>query len=103
MTLQQRSKGRVLLNYWYNESTSEEREAGKVWYNEAREYVKILSLRFDTPQIICAGVVSALSPNNRWERNKIDAHAVKASPLIRLRYVLIIITSAKPLLLPMGT
>jgi|TARA_R110002033_G_scaffold482_3_gene4481 hypothetical protein len=76
MTLQQRSKGRVLLNYWYKESTAAERESGKVWYNEAREYVKVLSLRFDTPPIICAGVVSALSPNNKWERNKIDAHAV---------------------------
>ena len=76
MTLQQRSKGRALLNFWYNESTSDEREAGKIWYDEAKEYVKVLSLRFNTPQIICAGVVSALSPNNRWERNKIDAHAV---------------------------
>jgi hypothetical protein len=76
MTLQQRSKGRALLNFWYNESTLDEREAGKMWYDEAKEYVKVLSLRFNTPQIICAGVVSALSPNNRWERNKIDAHAV---------------------------
>ena len=76
MTLQERTKGRSLLNYWYNESTLEERELGEVWYDEAKEYVKILSLRFDTPQLICAGVVSALSPNNRWERNKLDAHTV---------------------------
>ena len=76
MTLQDRTKGRSLLNYWYNESTLEERELGKVWYDEAKEYVKILSLRFDTPQLICAGVVSALSPNNRWGRNKLDAHTV---------------------------
>ena len=76
MTLQDRTKGRSLLNYWYNESTLEERESGKVWYDEAKEYVKILSLRFDTPQLICAGVLSALSPNNRWERNKLDAHTV---------------------------
>ena len=76
MTLQDRTKGRSLLNYWYNESTLEERESGKVWYDEAKEYVKILSLRFDTPQLICAGVISALSPNNRWKRNKLDAHTV---------------------------
>tara|TARA_X000001382_G_scaffold102203_1_gene76930 strand:+ start:439 stop:1032 length:594 start_codon:yes stop_codon:yes gene_type:complete len=76
MTSQQRRKGRVLLNYWYNESTLDEREAGKVWYDEAKEYVKFLSEKFNTPEIICAGVVSALSPNNKWERNKIDADAV---------------------------
>jgi len=76
MTLQDRTKGRSLLKYWYNESTLQERESGKVWYNEAKDYVKILSLRFDTPPLICAGVVSALSPNNRWGRNKIDAHTV---------------------------
>tara|TARA_R110000851_G_scaffold310256_1_gene469945 strand:+ start:224 stop:817 length:594 start_codon:yes stop_codon:yes gene_type:complete len=76
MTPQQRTKGRVLLNYWYNESTLEERESGKAWYNEAKEYVRILSLKFNASPLICAGVVSALSPNNKWERNKIDAYAV---------------------------
>ncbi len=76
MTSQQRSKGRVLLNHWYNESTLEERELGKAWYNEAKEYVKILSFKFNTPEIICAGVVSALSPNNKWDRNKLDAYSV---------------------------
>ena len=76
MTTMERTKGRALLNFWYNESTLDERESGRSWYNEARSYVKILSLRFELPEIICAGVVSALSPNNKWERNKIDAYAV---------------------------
>jgi len=76
MNIKQRRNGRVLLNYWYNESTTEERELGKTWYNEAKEYVNTLSEKFNIQPIICAGVVSALSPNNRWERNKIDAHAV---------------------------
>jgi hypothetical protein len=76
MTTKERTKGRALLNFWYNESTPDERELGRSWYNEARSYVKILSLRFELPEIICAGVVSALSPNNKWERNKIDAYAV---------------------------
>ena len=62
MTSQQRRKGRVLLNYWYNESTLDEREAGKVWYDEAKEYVKFLSEKFNTPEIICAGVVLRFVP-----------------------------------------
>mgnify|MGYP003627035582 CR=1 FL=1 len=76
MNKQERTKGRALLNFWYNESTLDERESGRVWYDEAKSYVKILSLRFELPEIICAGVVSALSPNNKWERNKIDAYTV---------------------------
>lgn len=76
MTLQERTKGRALLNFWYNESTPDERESGRTWYDEAKSYVNILSLRFDVPKLICAGVISSLSPNNKWERNKIDAHAV---------------------------
>ena len=76
MTRQERSKGRALLKFWYNESTHEERESGSTWYDEAKDYVNVLSLRFDVPKLICAGVISALSPNNKWGRNKIDAHAV---------------------------
>lgn len=71
-----RVKGRKLLNFWYNESTSDERNMGTNWYNEAREYSMSLSSEFELPQLICAGVISALSPNNRWPRNKIDAHIV---------------------------
>ena len=65
MNKQERTKGRALLNFWYNESTLDERESGRVWYDEAKSYVKILSLRFELPEIICAGVVSALSPNKK--------------------------------------
>lgn len=71
-----RVKGRRLLNFWYNESTHEERDIGNNWYNEAREYSILLSNEFELPQLTCAGVISALSPNNRWPRNKIDAHIV---------------------------
>lgn len=76
MTSQERIKGRKLLNFWYKEATAEEIETGENWYNEAREYSKILSNEFKLSRLMCSGVISALSPNNRWERNKIDAHSV---------------------------
>jgi len=64
------------LRKWWKESTSEEREAGMVWYSEAQEFAKELSMRFNVSRETAAGVVSALSPNNKWERNKVDAVAV---------------------------
>ena len=49
-----------------------------VWYSEAQEFVQELSLesnrRFTSFQT--AGLTSALSPNNKWERNKHDARQV---------------------------
>ena len=56
MNKQERTKGRALLNFWYNESTLDERESGRVWYDEAKSYVKILSLRFELPEIIWSGI-----------------------------------------------
>ena len=43
------------------------------WYKEAMEFAEYLSITFNISKVVAAGVISALSPNNRWERNKIDA------------------------------
>ena len=42
---------------------------GIAWYAEAYEQCRIMADRYDLPIYIVAGVVAALSPNNRWERN----------------------------------
>ena len=76
MTLKERRKGRANLRYWFSLSTPDERERGMRWYNEAREYASMLSNLFNKDKVLCAGVISALSPNNKWGRNKIDAFAV---------------------------
>jgi len=64
------------LRTWWNEATELEREAGVNWYSEAQSFAKELSVRFNVSREVAAGVISALSPNNKWERNKIDAVAV---------------------------
>lgn len=66
---------------WFNESTEQERTDGMLWYKEAQDFVyeqyhefkdKIENL---TPYKV-AGILSATSPNNRWEQNKKDTITV---------------------------
>jgi len=71
-----RKKGRSNLRHWYNQATETELKEGRTWYEDAMIYTQELSKEFDVKGEICAGVLSALSPNNRWERNKIDARSV---------------------------
>ena len=58
---------------WVGRATEAEICEGKAWYSEAMEFAKYLSVNFNVSQVVSAGVISALSPNNKWERNKIDA------------------------------
>ena len=48
-------------------------QEGKVWYTNAHEICKGLSDKYNLPLSTVVGVVSALSPNNKWDRNITDA------------------------------
>lgn len=58
---------------WAERASDREREEGLRWYEEAMQFADYLSITFNVSKVVAAGVISALSPNNRWERNKIDA------------------------------
>ena len=64
------------LRGWLSLATPDDIEAGLSWYRDAMEYAKYLSVEFNVSRKVAAGVISALSPNNKWERNKIDAFTV---------------------------
>jgi hypothetical protein len=64
------------LHKWFAESTAQEREDGKLWYKEAQMFTKYVAEEYGIDSYRVAGVVSALSPNNKWERNKYDAITV---------------------------
>lgn len=61
---------------WFNAAKAEEYKAGMNWYSEAQQFTHSLAKAYDLDPYKVAGVVSALSPNNKWERNKIDAATV---------------------------
>ena len=72
----QRKRSRSNLRMWWTEATEDEKLQGVVWYSEAQHFAKQLSVEFNVSRECAAGVISALSPNNKWERNKVDAKAV---------------------------
>lgn len=67
---------RASLKSWIASASDENKQIGLEWYKEAQAFCQSLAKEFDLPAYIVASVVSMLSPNNKWERNKIDARAV---------------------------
>jgi len=64
------------LRAWIKGASNENKKIGLEWYKDAQAFCNSLANEFNLPAYICASVVSMLSPNNKWERNKIDARAV---------------------------
>jgi len=64
------------LESWLNLANESQIEDGKNWYKESQNFAKYLSETYNLDRYVCASVISALSPNNKWERNKIDAETV---------------------------
>jgi hypothetical protein len=56
-----------------SQCTDAELQHGLTWYSDAREQCQVMADKYELPLRIVVGVVSALSPTNRWERNLIDA------------------------------
>jgi len=57
----------------YKLATPEEKRDGIVWYADALRDCTRIAIDLDLPIHIVTGVVSALSPNNKWDRNVINA------------------------------
>lgn len=55
-----------------NMTNDEQFEAGLNWYNEARDYCRMVSLETNRPFISVCAALAALSPRNKWDRNKLD-------------------------------
>jgi len=79
MTTAQLKTYRKNLRTWFDRASKEEVLSGMTWYNEAQRYAQFLATEHDTTPEIAAAVISALSPNNKWERNKLDASIVFAA------------------------
>ena len=64
------------LMKWIEKASDAHIQSGVMWYSEAQEFARYLSEKYNIDMYICATVISCLSPNNKWERNKIDAESV---------------------------
>jgi len=57
----------------YYRSNPQDKINGSNWYNRGHMICKVISNQYNIPLDTVVGVVSALSPNNKWDRNIIDA------------------------------
>jgi len=64
---------RANLRAWFDMANSQDRAQGRAWYNEAHDFAHLIADQTGVEPLTAAGVISALSPSNKWERNKIDA------------------------------
>ena len=60
----------------YEQSTGKEYLDGVRWYREAKAKGQEIADRNKVPLHIAVGVIAALSPTNKWERNIIDADSL---------------------------
>ena len=66
------------LNHWYYQATAQQIALGTVWYAEAQAFSLYLSETYAVSKYQAAAVISALSPNNKWARNMLDAETIIA-------------------------
>lgn len=60
----------------YMQATPVDTQEGTVWYNNAHNICQGLADKYRLPLSTVVGVVSALSPNNKWDRNIMDAENI---------------------------
>jgi len=76
LTAYQKKKIRKNLIYWYERASIEQHDSGRDWYQRAHEFCQSRAEHFGVSPYLVAGVVSALSPRNKWARNLEDATRV---------------------------
>jgi hypothetical protein len=60
----------------YFQSNAYDRQVGLQWYNNAFQVCYTLGEKYGVHSDIVAGIIAALSPNNKWESNIIDAETM---------------------------
>ena len=65
---------RKMYKYALANLTEQELNNAKHWYDEAQQEARQIAERLDMPVYIVVGVMAALSPNNKWERNLVNAY-----------------------------
>ena len=60
----------------YNLATASDKNQGQSWYARALEFAVNLSSIYNIETTTIVGVIAALSPRNRWERNMQDAESM---------------------------
>jgi hypothetical protein len=64
------------LDKYFNLASEDDIKSGLLWYQQANEICKDIAQKYGTSTFIASGVISALSPRNKWAKNIQDAYTV---------------------------
>ena len=79
-----RSLEDTLLKH-YSKADTKTLLSGLSWYEKAHNEAKLLADVFDVPLTKAVGVISALSPRNKWARNLADAWSILEEPSLETK------------------
>jgi hypothetical protein len=64
----------------FKASSQENYDNGMTWYSDANDVARALSIKHNIGIQRVIGIMAALSPNNKWARNKIDTDKFLSKP-----------------------
>ncbi|MEC7419800.1 MAG: hypothetical protein VX659_07030 [Pseudomonadota bacterium] len=60
----------------YRDADETQHAEGLLWYSDAQKAAHNIAVKYDIAVYIVAAVIAALSPNNKWARNIVNADAL---------------------------
>ena len=60
----------------YRDADETQHAEGLLWYSDAQKAAHDIALKHDVPVYLVVAVIAALSPNNKWARNIVNADAL---------------------------
>ena len=60
----------------YRDADDTQHAEGLLWYDHAKQAAYRIALKYDIAVYIAVAVIAALSPNNKWSRNIVNADAL---------------------------
>ena len=60
----------------YRDADETQHAEGLLWYSQAKREAYHIAMKHDVPVYIAVAVIAALSPNNKWARNLVNADAL---------------------------
>ena len=60
----------------YRDADETQHAEGLLWYDNAQKAAYLVALKYDVPVYLVVAVIAALSPNNKWTRNIVNADAL---------------------------
>ena len=82
-TLLEQHKTKIIA--LFNKTTRKNLDDGFDWYQGAYNYAYNLSIKHGISIVKVIGIMAALSPNNKWERNKIDTDKFLSVPSLETK------------------